>query len=363
MRGGVKPRCAVVFVTDADFFLPTVVAADEVARVPGADAYRVLLFVEKGAIPDGFADWHASRGRPFEVIEEDFDSLPAGSTRFPRASFFRLHLPALLAGTTDRILYLDGDIEVSKPVADLFGLDLSGHAFAATDDLNLQRMDGTGIIKENRTLILRKSAGLQTPRNARYAQAGVLLIDVTSWAEREVTRRAVAFLSEHGDLCPFFDQDVLNVASEGQFTLVSPGWNYAPSFMSGVPMWGEPVITHFAGNGKPWYPPTWAGDPAAVERYRRYFASTPWPEGPPPAAWQKPRARFSLRKRVSRSLQRGRDRIRSVVAEAVGIPSRADTIRAYLRNTRFADVEQGLFPPFPDVGSLGIRHPKAGGPA
>ncbi|MEO8667984.1 MAG: hypothetical protein ABI399_05660, partial [Bauldia sp.] len=82
----------VAFCTDRAMFLPAILAAEGAARF--APASDVVVFVERGAMPDGFRRWHRQRGGRFAVIEVDLSAwIPDRirfSSRFPKASGFRL---------------------------------------------------------------------------------------------------------------------------------------------------------------------------------------------------------------------------------------------------------------------------------
>lgn len=338
---------AVIFCTDGGLFFQSILSADEAASLARAGEYTVMVIVERGCVPAGFAEWHAKRGSPFEVIEMDMSDLPRGNLRLPTPATLRLYLASLFKDRFDRILYVDGDTEIRGEIAPLFDLDMNGYAFAAVDDLGQSSFDEAGAVKDCRTMKLRREAGLDpSVPGLRYAQSGVLLIDTDKWISDGIASAAVDVFKQWPDMCFYFDQDMLNVAVSGRFCIISPVWNFCPRFMQGVSLWTEPAIIHFAGDEKPWYAPTWRGSPAHTKRYRRYFAKTPWRREPRPAPWQAlPRS-----KEWGLLAENALRRLRRAVNPRTQVVSDSKNFRPYFRNTRFADVEQGLVPPYvPDV--------------
>jgi hypothetical protein len=102
-----------------------------------------------------------------------------------------------------------------------------------------------------------------------------------------------------------------------------------------VPVWKssvrrafEPVIVHFAGSGKPWEGPRFSIDHPAGRELETFVAGTPWREAVVGRV-----GASDLRTSIGHPLRRGRPgRGQRAVLGALD----------HLRNTVFADVEQGL---------------------
>ena len=340
---------AVVFCVDRNMFLPALVCASEAARVRGADAYDVVILADSGSIPAEFTRWHQEQGNGIRVIEVDFarETAPglALSGRLTTAATFRLCLAEFFRGQYKRILYLDADLEVKEPIADLLALDLHGKPFAATNDLTFSPVDQSGLLLARHAFAKREKLGLGP--HDRYANTGVLLIDVEEWQKQSLMTRAAAFLRDFPHLCDLADQDALNAVVRGDYPALSARWNYVAPFLDpyGVDPTFHPAIVHYCGNPKPWMR-RWRGSRAAADRYARFFRDTPWsktvldselPEPPPkkrsPISHLAHRIEWFARQARYRTIGRPR-------------PPKAHRrlVAAYLRSSKFIDIEQGIAP-------------------
>lgn len=167
-----------------------------------------------------------------------------------RATYARLYLPELLSGQHRRMLYLDADTIVKKSLAPLFEMPLEGKAVAAVPYDDPSRF--------NQSL----SRGLATP----YFNAGVLLVDIDAWNERNYTGRISTMLRER--TFKFLDQDVLNVAAEGDFVSLADHWNAR----KGWDEYSAASIVHFI-HAKPNTEECDHPEKATFLAYRRH---TPW---------------------------------------------------------------------------------------
>ena len=257
------------------------------------------------------------------------------SRRFPihghvtHATYYRVFLPALLAAEYDRLLYLDTDIYVhSAPIFGLLSLDMGGNAIAGVHDLWTCFMDTGPAVIERRD-------ALSKPDN-KYVNAGVLLIDVAAYAEREIERKAVAAIV--AGKVQLGDQSAINRALDGDWLPLSPAFNttglHWQSFSRKVL---EPVIVHFAGSAKPWHGPRFAADHPARGDMERYLVTTPWKGF---------FARFYSFKDAWSALGRqnapGATPPARIVSPEPLKPVEAKRFAEHLRTTAFADVEQGI---------------------
>lgn len=167
-----------------------------------------------------------------------------------RATYARLYLPELLAGQHRRMLYLDADTLVKKNLAPLFELALEGKAVAAVPYDDPSRF--------NQSL----SRAPDTP----YFNAGVLLVDLDAWNERGYTARITDLLQRRS--FEFLDQDVLNVAAEGDFVQLADQWNAR----KGWDDYSKVSIVHFT-HAKPNTQECLHPEKATFLEYRKH---TPW---------------------------------------------------------------------------------------
>lgn len=172
-----------------------------------------------------------------------FDKLPSPGY-VTAATYVRLALPGILPAEFDRVLYLDPDIAVIGDLHQLYESDLKGHPLGAVSDY-----DG---LQESSRLCLEPDSG--------YFNAGVLLIDLTSWRRIDILEDAYTFIRNYPDRIAQADQDVLNHQFQGNWLRLDQRWNYQSNFVfdelnsNGVAQ-VNPFIVHFTGerNYKPWH--------------------------------------------------------------------------------------------------------------
>ena len=180
-----------------------------------------------------------------------FSSFPVG----PNGSFLtyaRLLLGSLIPDRS-RIVYLDVDTLVCKPIDELFDFPISTSGrrttiYAARDQtLRTLQQDCP------RTLPLED-------RDLRYVNAGVLLMDLERWREFDYEFQCLELLRAEGENCPFWDQTAINFFCRNDVTILPLHWNH--------PMWEHehadrspwdpsdintiPSIFHFYDFEKPW---------------------------------------------------------------------------------------------------------------
>lgn len=257
--------------------LQIAMAADAAYAMPLATALRSL-------VENNTESWPLS----IHILHDDIDdnlkakvaaSLPSGSTRIAwhsvdptlfadqysvlphisKMTYARFLLPRILENISDRILYLDSDILVIKPIAPLWETDLHGAAVGAV----LDPIDG--FVKSNKR-------GLElVPRVDRYFNAGVLLIDLARWREERVVERAVEYLDRF-PASPFSDQDALNVVCDRRWKELGGEWNFQcdpTQSVAAIRADRMPSIIHFTANLKPWKPGSLSVNASYYNAFRR----------------------------------------------------------------------------------------------
>ncbi len=119
-----------------------------------------LLDAQKETLA-GMAKSYQQTIQLIEIGESYFADAPA--LRWSKETYYRLLISEILPNTIDRLLYLDVDIIVNKPLNDLYELDLGEFAIGALQE-------------KGDYPIIRKRLGL--PVEGYYYQAGVLLFDM-----------------------------------------------------------------------------------------------------------------------------------------------------------------------------------------
>lgn len=176
-------------------------------------------------------------------IEVRFWEFPVGRVRHlirsrivSHATYARLFLDDILPADLDRCIYLDSDLLVTRDVVELWETPLAGRTIGAVENLSSSEQE------EHRARL-----GLQAPR---YFNAGVLLVDVLRWRERQVMRRSLEAAERVGDRLILHDQDALNCALEGDWTALDPHWNVVATAPTLRP--DSAAVFHFMGAPKPW---------------------------------------------------------------------------------------------------------------
>ena len=187
--------------------------------------------------------------------------------RMPVSTYFKLFLTELLPADITRAVWLDCDLLVLDDLSVLWDTDLRGFAAAAVQDKLVPRASSRGGIAR------RAEVGISD--DAKYFNAGVMLIDLPRWRAERVTARALDHLTRRWKSVVFWDQEGLNVALTGRWLELDAKWNYNVSLPSNRRRADEPVpgILHFAGMLKPWVYRT--SDPE-WSRYIECLDTTSW---------------------------------------------------------------------------------------
>ncbi|MEO3947283.1 glycosyltransferase family 8 protein [Gorillibacterium sp. CAU 1737] len=192
---------------------------------------------------------------PIQIDEKELYSLPT-RMQWPLVLYYRLSLVEVLPESVDRILSLDVDLVVRKPLNSLYESNLEGVYVAACEDLNFNTR--------------RYKQGIGLPNDCSYFNAGVMLFHVSKLREDNI--RLKRFLDEAEQLTghlTFLDQDLLNVVfrekvrlERAEYYNCSPALydNKSGSIAAQHPNYAS--IIHYLGHDqKPW--DTFIGEPGS----------------------------------------------------------------------------------------------------
>lgn len=170
-----------------------------------------------------------------------FSSFPT-TALFTRATYYRLLAPLLMQGA-DKVLYLDADMVCIRSPAELWSLSTGEQKIAL-------------VVGESEKLQPELAADVGL-KNARYFNAGMMLIDVGQWNAARISENAVRLLTCPGKSLKYLDQDALNVILEGRVGYINRKFNQIEmlthderGYKTEVPQ--DTCIIHFAGADKPW---------------------------------------------------------------------------------------------------------------
>ncbi len=201
-------------------------------------------------------------------------------------TYARLLIGDVLPPSVDRVLWLDGDLIVTRDIDELWSLEIGGGILSAVQDMTVPYAGSDFGIAPYKMLGL--------PALAPYFNAGVMLIDLAAWRRDTIREQALAYLRTHSHAIALWDQEALNVAVRGRWTAIDPRWNVIAS-VSGRRFFrprhldddqyqragADPWILHFAGTWKPW---VLAESNAFRARYFAHLDATPWAGWRPPAS-------------------------------------------------------------------------------
>ena len=154
------------------------------------------------------------------------------------ANYYRLALAQIMPQHIGRIIYLDADTLIRRPLDELVHCDLGKSGFGAV------------------TVAVESTSQLGLPPGAPYLNSGVLAIDLDVWRENGTSERLLKLAAQRS-AWEYWDQDVFAVFFQGDWRRIPPEYNVSHRFFYGdnpLPLpCDDPFIIHFTGNGiKPW---------------------------------------------------------------------------------------------------------------
>lgn len=256
--GSAASRPCIVLLCDEGYLFPSLVCARQ-ARAYAPGNADIVVFVETdrltperrsrcekvtGAMLCQVPDWLR------DVLDR---SVPDGffQTHVSRAALFRLFVGRLLGDRYDRIVYLDGDIQVRGSLGDLLATPLpEGMVGVVPDWVALHSMDGMPHVAANRAYMA--GLGLSSEQWGSYFNSGVMMASPETW--NDIGPKALSFLVQRPESCRLHDQSALNHVCRGRTTALSLRWNFLRQYMA-LPAYAaiDPAIVHFVGKLKPWH--------------------------------------------------------------------------------------------------------------
>jgi lipopolysaccharide biosynthesis glycosyltransferase len=250
-------RQCIVLMCDEGYLLPSLVCAKQ-ARQYSPESADVVVFLEAEHLdPERKHAFESVTGAAIRLIPGWLTaildkSVPAGffQTHVNRAALFRLFVAQILEEQYERIVYLDGDIQVRRSLSELLMVSLpEGTIGAVPDWVALHSIDGMPEVEANRRYLA--SLDFQPVHWSSYFNSGVMVASPATW--NDIGPKALDFLRTRPEVCRLHDQSALNHVCRGRTTNLSLRWNYLRQFMP-LPAYKEidPAILHFVGGWKPW---------------------------------------------------------------------------------------------------------------
>lgn len=270
---------AICLTPDWRYFGPALCVASQIIECGLPENADLFLVCEEADVWSRFEDIDKTLRRTKLIVTSFGDvtrNLPSNENG-EHAITRRLFLDRVLPSHYDRIIPIDSDVMlVNEGLAPLTTLDLEGRLLAAATDM-ISYMDFGGHLRDE-FQAYRLALGM-TPETL-YFNNGLTVIDRALWSKSEMGERALRFIAEHPELCLRFEQSALNALVKGNFTRLSPRFNFMGDFMLlDLEDVVRPNVLHFVNRPKPWQK-GWVGAPRFARFFKEWFAASPWPDFP-----------------------------------------------------------------------------------
>lgn len=177
------------------------------------------------------------------------------------ATFYRLALPRLLSGKTDRVIYLDCDLVVQEDLSKLWTIPFDGKPCLAV------RGFGAPYVSDTYGVPTWREQGM--PHDTPCLNAGVVVMDIAKWDREGIPGKVVSYLAKREDNLTLNDQLGINAVLQGNWGQLDPRWNQSHPIFS-FDGWPEspfkeelrpfiedlterPFIIHYTSASKPWH--------------------------------------------------------------------------------------------------------------
>ena len=146
-----------------------------------------------------------------DVVPRLAEVVPKVPNHWNSAIYGRLFLSDLLPlyEDMDRLIYLDCDVLMDRPVTELLTMPMDGKCIAGVSDSEcLMRKRALGIDPE-----------------APYINSGVMMIDVKRWNEIDASARVADFINTFTMELLYPDQDAINYVLHDEIMIIEPKYN------------------------------------------------------------------------------------------------------------------------------------------
>lgn len=223
----------IAFVTDANFFFPTFVAAG-MARQHCRPETDVIIVTTDSFAQGELAKSLCNKENILFIDQSQFFSdklrqldASAFAERISAAAMGRLLLPQVLPDVYEQIIYLDGDVQIIGSLSELEDIDVPSGKFLAAPDYA-------------QVISLLKGEDCDS-----YFNSGVLKFNREGW----IGEKAFDYFMQHGG--ERHDQGALNAVKGDSLITISNRWNFPRHFMHLLRQ-EQPSIVHFMSHPKPW---------------------------------------------------------------------------------------------------------------
>ncbi len=246
-----------MFTLDSNYIPQLKICVRSVTRFPSKDGWDIYILTgdpgEK--FKDAVFDMEKEFGARVHLITVDdmtFDDFPE-TARYSRVVYYRIFAARLLPDNLDRILYLDPDTVVIKPLDGLYGMDFDNNYFIACSHTKAM------LTKLNRVRL-----GIRT--DAPYINTGVMMMNLELLRREQTVKDVREYVEKRGKFFILPDQDVISALYGDRVKLIDTFiYNLSDRliYMNNLsPITNElidmdwvrknTVIIHYYGDNKPW---------------------------------------------------------------------------------------------------------------
>ncbi len=174
------------------------------------------------------------------------------------ATYYRLLIPELIPDE-DRVLYLDCDIVVRKPLSDIFNKEFENNLVLGVVDVSLKEHSERLNVK-------------------KYVNGGVLLLNCKKMREENSVEKIIDWINNNQEKIECHDQDVINAVFNGRIEYIENIYNAQvkklhDTIFSGIK---DPAIIHFISPKKPWVHWKPLNSTPWAREYFKALEDTPW---------------------------------------------------------------------------------------
>lgn len=251
-----------LFCIDQNFAPLLLQCLDSIQKNGGEEHYDAYLL--HSDLPEPLQRSLAQRVGPavtlhfIPVPEEVFEGFPV-SRRYPRQIYYRIAAPLLLPHQLERILYLDVDTIILRPLGALYRREFRGAYFLACT--HTRRL----LTKLNQARL-----GLEPDGQIPYINTGVMLLNLPQLRQRLDLAEIQRYVQEHKMTLLLPDQDIVTALYGGNVRILDTMYYNLSDRMFLLEQAAQAalghrrrdldwvrrhsVILHFCGRMKPWKP-------------------------------------------------------------------------------------------------------------
>lgn len=256
----------ICMVCDNDYIIPTSVAVQSILDTISDNNLYFFHIIVSGDIGDVniiFSNMFANKkNAKFEIIQKNADELFDGYHKFKEGAMCVASIAALLKflipeifPNLDKILYLDGDILVSRDIAQIYETNIDDYY--------------AGVVIDSGSLY---GKNVYISQVEHYFNSGVMLLNLKRLREHNISQKLIETKKLLSD-SSLMDQNIFNLVFNKHVLLLPIEYNflginlrrafskwtieqlnklYNTNYDNKMCLFGSQTITHFASKSKPW---------------------------------------------------------------------------------------------------------------